>query len=245
MKKIISTVLAFCLIFSLSISAFAVEDNESLIFYNGDWYTQYELSNSEAVFNYYYNEGLKIFEKNQTRAPNHDYYYLSVPRYFQNDSRWGSTQMPCGHSDDTYTAVGCMVTAYAMVLKYYGNNVTPVDVATTYQNNYGNCCNPTSSLLLQDYNRTRSITSVSGKTFSVIATAIAGAIDQNKPVVIKLNATSNGYHFVVAYGYNVLDDGTISISIRDPWSVNGTDQYSTLNAAYSAGRTALSLCIVS
>lgn len=248
MKKVISILLALCLVFSLGVSVFATEDNEDneeLIFYNGEWYTQYDLAHSEEVFNYYYNEGLKISNRNQTRAPVHDYYFLSVPRYFQNDSRWGNTQMPCGHSSHTYGAVGCMITSYAMVLKYYGNNVTPVDVATTYQNNHGNCCNPASSTLLGDYNRTRQLTDVSGKSFSFISTAIAGAIDQNKPVVIKLNATSSGNHFVVAYGYNVLANGTISISIRDPWSVNGTDQYSTLNAAYSAGRSALSLSIVS
>lgn len=245
MKKIISLVLAFCCVFSLNIVSFATEKNDDLIFYKGDWYTQEDIAHSEEVFNFYYNEGLEILNGIQTRAPIHDYYALSVPRYFQNDLTWSNTQMPCGDSGDTYGKKGCMMTAYAMVLKYYGYNVNPVSVATTYQNNHGKCCEASSSTLLSDYGHTREKVPVSDKYFSDISTAIAGALDNDKPVVIKLNPTSAGDHFVVAYGYNVLANGTINISIRDPWSVNGTDQYSTLKAAYNAGRTAVSIFIVS
>lgn len=113
----------------------------------------------------------------------------------------------------------------------------------------GDCCDFRSADLVADYGRSRDLIQVSDRTFQNIATSIVGAIAQNKPVVIKLNATSNGNHFVIAYGYSVASDGTITISIHDPWAKNAgastlVGQYATLNAAYAAGRTAISIAII-
>ena len=103
--------------------------------------------------------------------------------------------------------------------------------------------------MLSDYGRSRDLIQVSGKTFQNIATSIVGAIANDRPVIIKLNATSNGNHFVIAYGYSISSDGTTTISIHDPWAKNASastlvGQYATLNAAYSAGRTAISIAII-
>ena len=230
--------------------AFAVENNtksNEIIYQGNEWFTVADVENDEAEMAYYYSQGAR--EINMRRFARSNYYYIAVPKYFQNDPTWGNTLMPCGHSGHTYTNTGYAMTAYAMALKYYGNNVTPVDVAGTYQTNHGACCNFNSSSLLSDYGRSRDLIQVSGKTFQNIATSIVGAIANDRPVIIKLNATSNGNHFVIAYGYSISSDGTTTISIHDPWAKNASastlvGQYATLNAAYSAGRTAISIAII-
>lgn len=255
MKKIIAILMIACFIFTTGIETLATDNSESIIIQEGnEWFTLADIEDDEEEFAFYYNKGLE--EINEKRFARSNFYYIGVHKYFQNDPTWGSKLMPCGHqtgvslAPHTYSKIGCPMTAYAMALKYYGNNVTPEDVAETYQNNYGNCCNFNSLNLLSDYGRSRNLIQVSGDSLQSIATTVVGAISQDKPVVIKLNATSNGNHFVVAYGYSVASDGTVFISIHDPWAINSSastlvGQYATLNAAYNAGRTAISLAIIS
>lgn len=50
-----------------------------------------------------------------------------VPYYSQHDRRWGGQSYGCGNT--TIASSGCGVTAAAMVLKYYGKNVTPIEMA--------------------------------------------------------------------------------------------------------------------
>lgn len=257
MKKIIAILMIACFIFTTGIETSATDNSESIIIQEGnEWFTLADIEDDEEEIAFYYNEGLK--EINEKRFARSNFYYIAVPKYFQNDPAWGDTIMPCGHLTDptynkphTYSNFGCPMVAYAMVLKYYDYEVDPEDVAETYQRNHGNCCDFNSSLLLSDYGHSRNIIQVSGRSLQSIATTIVGAISQDKPVVIKLNATSNGNHFVVAYGYSVASDGTVTISIHDPWAINSNanplvGKYATLNIAYNTyNRTALSIAIVS
>ncbi len=250
MKKALSIIMAIYFVCVYACTAFAVENtikDDEMIHQGNEWFTVADIANDEAEMAYYYSLGLK--EINMRRFARSNFYYIAVPKYFQNDPAWGNTLMPCGHSGHTYTEIGCPMTAYAMALKYYGNNVTPVDVAGTYQTNHRDCCDFRSAELVADYGRSRDLIQVSDRTFQNIATSIVGAIANDRPVIIKLNATSNGYHFVIAYGYSISSDGTTTISIHDPWAKNASastlvGQYATLNAAYSAGRTAISIAII-
>ena len=51
-----------------------------------------------------------------------------VPYYSQHDRRWGSQSYGCGNT--TISSSGCGVTSAAMILRYYGKNVTPAEIAS-------------------------------------------------------------------------------------------------------------------
>lgn len=138
---------------------------------------------------------------------------LNVPQYFQTDSRWANSFIPCGHAGHTYGAVGCAITSYAMVFKYYGSNVTPVDVATTCQRVSPPCCNFSSAPLCQAYGRSR-LNSGDDYTTSQIKSFIIGSINTGKPAIIRLSK-NGGNHFVVGYRYYENYSGQYVINIKE------------------------------
>ena len=260
MKKFIAILMIGCFIFAFGIEAFAIENSENIIIQEGnEWFTLADIEDDGEEIAFYYNKGLE--EINEKRLARSNFYYIAVPKYFQNDPTWGDTLMPCGHLQNDiqngvteaphkYHKVGCAMTAYAMVLKYYNHNVTPEDVAERYQDNYGDCCNFNSFDLLSDYGRSRNLIRVSENSLQSVATTIVGAISQDRPVVIKLYRGNNKYHFVVAYGYSVSSNGTVNISIHDPTAENPNantliGECLTLSEAYNEVGPAESIAIVS
>lgn len=60
--------------------------------------------------------------------------------YSQVDPRWGNYVIGGGYSAYSYSNIkniGCLTTDVAMVAKYYGYNITPLTIASNYNNYYG------------------------------------------------------------------------------------------------------------
>ncbi len=234
MKKFVSVILSICIIMSMSIGVFAAD--EELFEVNGEFFTAEEIAESEIVFEKYLKKGETALNKVQRDT----WASLKVSLLLQTDSRWNDLEFPCNHT--TYGESGCAMTSYSMVLNYYGNNTTPVTVAEKYQANYGDCCKFSSDNLLKDYpGRSKdSVTNAEKKSYSQIKTAIVGALADGYPVVVKVDADSEGnYHFVVCYAYVTLTSGKVELYIRDPM---GTHTY--LDEYYNEGRKPVSVVIV-
>lgn len=214
-KKVVALILAFCFIFMMPLSSYANEEHKILP-YADEWVTQEEVMASYAEIIEYIKRGEEI-RKTAKETKANSYKTLSISALYQDSGSWANSVMPCGHSNHKYKDVGCAMTAYAMALNYYSAGNTPVTVATTYQNNHGNCCNFNSGLLVSDYpGRTRTIsTGHSSSTFNNVLSAIVGAINADYPVVVKLVRPNGGTHFVTCYGYEIIGSNTY-VYIRDP-----------------------------
>lgn len=70
---------------------------------------------------------------------------LAVPSFSQTDSRWATSTLD-GCSDNFFGA-GCGPTSLAMVLKYFGNDVTPLQIGKPLRNNVEYVCGVGSALL--------------------------------------------------------------------------------------------------
>lgn len=230
MKKFVSVVLCFCLL----VSAFSVvvyADGETTYIEDPN-ITREELEDSLERIEEYYQVGQSLLRQRSGRISSS----LNVPLLRQDDSRWANTTMPCGHSGHTYGAVGCGMTACAMVVRFYGtSSATPVTVAT----NYGSgCCNFNYTTLFNRYNLTTTSYYGTNYTYTQLKSLIAGAIQMGHPVIVRLN--NGGNHFVTAYGY-ASSGSTHTIYIRDP---EGDVAYTNLDQYHNAGYTLASICIV-
>ncbi len=123
--------------------------------------------------------------------------------YTQRDPRWGN--MSLGGSSYSVYEAGCAVTSVAMVCKSYGQNITPADIASDYNNfdYYGNLNNNEFAC--------------SGKTTIGINTKfpesdIENYVKNGTPVILKLMFSDGSTHFVVAWGWNGSD-----FIIHDPF----------------------------
>ena len=77
--------------------------------------------------------------------PPQDGVLLSVPSFSQTDPRWATNTLD--GCSDTFWGAGCGPTSLAMVLKYFGNNVTPLQIGQPLKNRAEYFCGTGSSLL--------------------------------------------------------------------------------------------------
>lgn len=77
--------------------------------------------------------------------PPQDGVLLSVPSFSQTDPRWATSTL--NGCSDTFWGAGCGPTSLAMVLKYFGNNVTPLQIGQPLKNRAEYFCGTGSSLL--------------------------------------------------------------------------------------------------
>lgn len=133
--------------------------------------------------------------------------------YNQRDERWGRNTI--GSSSEQMWAVGCLVTATAMVRKQKGENVTPADVASNSSYFFSD-----TAWMLIPWN--------GGKFQSIWQqdlTAIDSRLLNGEPVIVGLRAGVYGQHFIV------LKSGSNGNYImNDPWhgaNLNFSDHYST------------------
>lgn len=106
--------------------------------------------------------------------------------YSQDNSAWSGNNI--GNSDSTIGRYGCALTSLAMVLKYYGVNITPADIAS----------NPayfSDDLIVWPTIGGHSLHGGGGWS------DVDESISHGQPVITKLNAFG-GTHFVVIYSKN-------------------------------------------
>ena len=133
----------------------------------------------------------------------------NFPYYNQSDPKWGST--PYGKSG-TISSSGCGPTSMAMVLKSYGNNVTPVDTAAwSQQNGYRVEGNGTAWTFFNAIGKTNGLTT---DQFTSTATA-KDYLSRKIPVIgsMRPGDFTKGGHFIVFTGY----DGS-NVVVNDPAS---------------------------
>lgn len=204
-KRIICSVLSMIMVFSLSLSSIAAGYASSDTGEN--FVTDEMISESSERVKEMIAEGEMI---RRTRAQQKK---LSVPLLYQDDSRWANVTIPgCGN---TYGKVGCAITCYAMMSRYFGNSSeTPVTFGQKYYNKYGNPCNQNASKAAAIMGK--SATSAPSMSTSSLENFIISSIDKGKPVIIYTNKF--GSHYITAYGYYITSEGNATIYIRDPES---------------------------
>lgn len=142
----------------------------------------------------------------------------------QGNSAWANVVMQtCGK---TIGAVGCCLTSFTMIQRYYGGTDDPKQVNTKL----GSAACPFQyAVAASKYGYTYNYVTNSS-TLSNPTNYIKGAIDSGNPVLIGMEY-SGGTHFVAAYGY----DGD-NIIISDPASKNYQYLYQYLNIGYRVYR---------
>lgn len=132
----------------------------------------------------------------------------NVPLFKQCDSQWGSDDYGCGGS--TICSSGCGVTSAAMVLKFYGKNVTPTDMAKASLQGGFRVCNAGTAYGFFPY-----IAKQYGLQAKTGLTWEQGMeyLKQGKPVIVSGSGPApftSGGHFIVLTCYN--SDGTIAVN---------------------------------
>lgn len=151
---------------------------------------------------------------------------LSMPKYYQDDSRWGSVLI----NKQTMQAVGCAVTSFTMIANHFKNVGDPGVVAAKLDSlGYANpfayaSAASTYGLTAHVYDNTQ----VANMSYSSIKTQIVANIEVGRPVMVGLKKGTST-HFVAAYGYT--DNGN-AVRIYDPWSPR---DYSRLDQYIDAG----------
>lgn len=139
--------------------------------------------------------------------------------YSQRDSLWFSHTI--GGSSETLGRVGCLITSTAMVASHYGKNLTPADIASSYDPFF----------LSTAYMNAGSWT-VNGVTVNrqqgMSQDSVNSELGAGRPVIAGLN-TGYGTHFIVLKGKN--DSGYI---MNDPYMENGFDK--NFSDYYSTGQ---------
>lgn len=134
--------------------------------------------------------------------------------YSQRDERWATKTI--GLSSETIFDVGCLVSSVAMIFKYYGQNVTPADIAGNPSYFFSS-----TAYMLQPW------PAPSGKSYREISglTNMDKELAEGRPVIVHLRLGGDG-HFVVIKK----KEGSNYI-MHDPW--HGYDK--NFNDFYSIG----------
>lgn len=106
--------------------------------------------------------------------------------YFsQRDERWATKTI--GLSSETIFDVGCLVSSVAMVHKFYGQNVTPVEIASNPSYFFSS-----TAYMLQPW------PAPSGKNYTVLSgiNEMDKELSDGRPVIVHLNLGGDG-HFIV------------------------------------------------
>jgi hypothetical protein len=123
-------------------------------------------------------------------------YALPVRAFLQDDPRWGGEHL--GPSSDTLADEGCAVTSVAMVLHYYGVDVTPATL-----NRFFTARNIFDAEGYLDFGRVAEIAPDRVWLASDGAPSfreIDGLLLQHHPVILQLTLFDGGRHFVVVAG---------------------------------------------
>lgn len=206
LKRMMCSILSAVMVVTLSISSFAsggcvADTGENFV-------TDEMISESAEVVQEMIAEGEML---RKTRAQQKK---LSVPLLYQDDSRWANVTIPgCG---STYGDVGCAITCYAMMSRYFGNtSETPVTFGQKYYDDYHvTPCkqNASNAAALMG----KSATAAPSMSTANLENFIISSIDRGKPVIIHTNKF--GSHYITAYGYYITSEGNATIYIRDPES---------------------------
>ena len=139
------------------------------------------------------------------------------PYLLQGDDRWGSTMYSSvNDKSQTIASSACGPTSMAMVLRSYGNNVTPIDTSQyALQNGFRTANSGTS------WGFFPSIGSKYGLTTHSLGKDASGAIDElekGNPVIASMgpNTFTKGGHYIVLSG--LTEDGRVLVN--DPGKVS-------------------------
>ncbi len=136
-----------------------------------------------------------------------------VPHFCQGDSRWSNRLM---NDDDTISRAGCAITSCAMVMSFFGRDVTPADV-DAYMDAEGGYMNNSDGIgdwniaLGAKANRgpqvtlARSIRLYAGGDADLMQQAIKDSLRNNVPVIARIvypqkNSASDVDHFALIVG---------------------------------------------
>lgn len=142
----------------------------------------------------------------------------NFPYLSQSDSRWGNIPYTVNPgSGQTISSSGCGTTSMAMILRSFGNNVTPVDTSKwSVDHGYRTTNSGTSwgffNALGKEYN-------LNTKELPVSSESVATSLSEGKPLIASMKKghfTKNG-HFIVLSGA----DSEGNIMVNDPAGAEG------------------------
>lgn len=157
----------------------------------------------------------------------------NFPFLLQNDSRWGSQQYTStGDSSQTIGSSGCGTTSMAMVLRSFGNNVTPIDTSSySIQNGYRTANAGTGWGFFRSIGNQYGLTTEDlGKDTNAVAASLAAG----KPIIASMGKgtfTKSG-HFIVLSG----TDSNGNILVNDPASTERSQKAWPLSVFANEGK---------
>ena len=157
----------------------------------------------------------------------------NFPFLLQNDSRWGSQQYTStGDASQTIGSSGCGTTSMAMILRSFGNNVTPVDTSSySLQNGYRTANAGTGWGFFRSIGNQYGLTTEDlGKDTNAVAASLAAG----KPIIASMGKgtfTKSG-HFIVLSG----TDSNGNILVNDPASTERSQKAWPLSVFANEGK---------
>lgn len=147
----------------------------------------------------------------------------NFPYLSQSDSRWGKTPYTAiGDSSQTIGSSGCGTTSMAMILRSFGNNVSPVDTAKySLDHGFRTANSGTSWGFFSNIGKAYGLTTTDlGKN----AEAISNALASGKPVIGSMGPGyfTKGGHFITLVGAN----SSGNILVNDPAGTKGMERSS-------------------
>lgn len=145
----------------------------------------------------------------------------NFPYLSQSDPRWGNTPYTAtGDNSQTISSSGCGTTSMAMILRSFGNNVTPIDTSEwSLAHGYRTANSGTSWGFFSDIGKEYGITTSNlGKDTNAVATALS----QGKPIIASMGPSTftKGGHFITLVG--TTSDG--NILVNDPAGTKGMER---------------------
>ena len=157
----------------------------------------------------------------------------NFPFLLQNDSRWGAQQYTStGDSNQTIGSSGCGTTSMAMILRSFGNSVTPVDTSSySVQNGYRTANSGTGWGFFSSIGNKYGLTTEDlGKDINAVAASLAAG----KPVIASMGKgvfTKSG-HYIVLSG----TDANGNILVNDPASTERSQRSWPLSVFANQGK---------
>lgn len=229
MKRKVLTSLILCIILRLS--------SMSIVFANTGDPLEYDdtLGNYNKQNNFYYNQGKKEIESKITTKSYpkvKESKSLNIVNYSQGDSDWANK--PMGSTEGwncTIGISGCLLTSFTMINDYYASNDDPGEVNDTL-GKYA--CPFWWSTAANKYNLTlETRQSISNNNYA--KTFIKGALRNNTPVIVGFDK-GGSTHYVVATGFDIMNDDTEYYYINDPGSKDYPIIQDYLDAGYRIHR---------
>ena len=151
---------------------------------------------------------------------------LNVNRLRQRDSRWANDTL--GNCDSKIGGMGCALVSLTMAYNFVtGKNVTPDYINDRYPSKTCSFAYGGMNWSIQKDLGIK-IGNSTAVTNSSAYNAIKPHLQKNRPVIVYLEKSSGGTHFMVAYGFNTSNQ---TIYVRDPDDTN----FQSLAAAKAEG----------